>query len=701
MKRKLAVFGLAFALAELAAATLPLSGLLPAAAVLLFAGLAVVTRRRKAVFLVTLGLALGFAWNMGYAFLHVRPVRALAGQTVLATATVETDATAAYQDGMLRGTLRLSELPGMEGEILVQCRNFPATQAGERFRAKFALIDLEENRYRMGNYADGVYLEAEYLGQYNALPASRDWRFRVYELRRALSARLRRWLPGVYGGVEAAMLLGDRRKLPASVTRSFRLAGVSHLLAVSGLHVSLLCGLFLPESKEDRNRRFSRPRILLRAGLVLLYMALTGFPVSVLRAGLAVLFVCLAYSIMQPPDYLTSMGAAALLLGLFNAYAPGDLGFQLSFSAVLGVQAASALVRWERKALPVPGNTLRAKLREVSFILAENIQVAALAALATLPVLLAHGMTASGVTVLTNLLVVWMLRPALLLGLLILALSALPLLAPCMRMTSLLLAVWLRTMLTVIDWCARLPAAQLYLPRGYTLWVLAVLGVLAAVLWWRRGRAWILPLCCLGTAAAVALGALFSRDVVTVSMVGTAGNACAVVTQNGQATVLFRGGASNLNAVEDYLAAHGGPAQTLLVDLRQQPQALAFAAADTLTMEDLTETETSIPLGGDMDLLLYHRSSGNLAVLDAGGIRVAIMAGNIRLSEPLTVDVYCAGGAYPQSIDADAILLNTAQPRWLDNVEEETVFYGSETPAVVVRPGRSIHFEEAKRLAVQ
>ena len=121
--------------------------------------------------------------------------------------------------------------------------------------------------------------------------------------------------------------------------QAFRAAGVSHLLAVSGLHLALLCGLL----GFGRRWRFYKPLILLRGAAALFYLLLTGAPVSVLRAGLVLAVALAGEFLLQPVDLLTSTGFAAVLIGLQNAYAPCDIGFQLSFCAVLGVQAAAAL----------------------------------------------------------------------------------------------------------------------------------------------------------------------------------------------------------------------------------------------------------------------------------------------------------------------------------------------------------------------
>ena len=91
MKRKLGWFGLGFAGAELAAAILPPLVCVPAAAFLVCLALLGIKRRRDSAIPV-LGALCGLAWFLVFTLVWVRPVKALAGQTVTCTAVVETDA---------------------------------------------------------------------------------------------------------------------------------------------------------------------------------------------------------------------------------------------------------------------------------------------------------------------------------------------------------------------------------------------------------------------------------------------------------------------------------------------------------------------------------------------------------------------------------------------------------------------------------
>jgi competence protein ComEC len=224
MKRKLGWFGLGFAGAELAAAILPPLVCVPAAAFLVCLALLWIKRRRDSAIPV-LGALCGLAWFLVFTLVWVQPVKALAGQTVTCTAVVETDADASYSESRLRGTLRLTEIDGRAANVKVQCASFPGESAGERFTAKFALTELPDNKYRLSRQSKGVYLQAEYLGSYHPLDASRAPRFALYRLRQRWSATLRRWLPRQLDGIESAMLLADKSRLDDSVQQAFRTAG--------------------------------------------------------------------------------------------------------------------------------------------------------------------------------------------------------------------------------------------------------------------------------------------------------------------------------------------------------------------------------------------------------------------------------------------------------------------------------------------
>ena len=132
-----------------------------------------------------------------------------------------------------------------------------------------------------------------------------------------------------------ALLLGQRADLEESVQEDFRVAGIAHVLAVSGLHVG-----FLVLALTLLLRRFyPSPRLLfvLVALFLLFYCRLLDFTPSVVRASILSLLVLSGRMWKQRVDPLTSLAAAFLLILLVKPLELFSLGFQLSFLAVLGI----------------------------------------------------------------------------------------------------------------------------------------------------------------------------------------------------------------------------------------------------------------------------------------------------------------------------------------------------------------------------
>ena len=362
---------------------------------------------------------------------------------------------------------------------------------------------------------------------------------------------------------------------------------------------------------------------------------------------------------------------------------------------MLGVQAAAALACTEQRAAQDKPAAVKALCQ-----VAEPVQTAVLASLATLPVLVAHGMAASLVGLLCNLLVVWMVQPALQLGILLLVCSAVPFLAAITNLTALVLSLWLKGLLWLVRCCAAPPFASICLPQRYTLFALAVLGALAVCFWHARRLRLYLPAAALCTVLAVGLGVWMQRDVVQINLVGASNNPCVVCVQNGQAVVFFRGGESNWSAVQNYLAGRSRQEPALVVDLRAKPTQMEFSAAEVVTVQELADFTTRPVLDG-LTLDLYHNKSANLAVLGVGERHIAVGAGRLELAEPVRVDVLCAPGTLSDSVRPDAILYTAAAPRWLDDAAGCTLRYGENTPGLTLRPGRSMIWEEAQTIAVQ
>ncbi len=151
------------------------------------------------------------------------------------------------------------------------------------------------------------------------------------------SAKLKNSIKGDAGKLAAAMLLGDKSAVPANIYRDFSRAGLSHYLAVSGLHVSIITGIV---SFILLNLRMKRAyRNILLAVFAVGYLCLLGFPISAVRSVAMLLTVFIAYSLGDSSDALNALGLAAVAIVIANPCAVFDKSFILSFSATLGIVA--------------------------------------------------------------------------------------------------------------------------------------------------------------------------------------------------------------------------------------------------------------------------------------------------------------------------------------------------------------------------
>lgn len=177
-----------------------------------------------------------------------------------------------------------------------------------------------------------------------------------------------------------ALVFGDARRVPPEWRTGLRRAGLSHLLAVSGLHVGLLLGGFWWLSGALPGRVAAVGAV----AVLLFYGCLVGPRPSLLRASVMALLVILSLSVERPPQALNSLSAALLVILAFDPLAAFDLGFQLSFLATAGILVLSPrLLRWWRRPA-FSGQVRRAMVGPEALMVGLAATIAA--QLATLPV---------------------------------------------------------------------------------------------------------------------------------------------------------------------------------------------------------------------------------------------------------------------------------------------------------------------------
>ncbi|MBQ8552257.1 MAG: ComEC/Rec2 family competence protein [Clostridia bacterium] len=237
--------------------------------------------------------------------------------------------------------VRLQSLDGERAGALglVYTESSDTFAVGDVVEAAVVFSPLEEfydfyDVSRLTMLADGYVFVCDAAGQVDAVGKSNGIEIRLEKLREMFSAKMSLYLDGDSTALADALLLGDRDGL-GRIRRDFNYIGVIHILALSGLHLSVMCGglerLFI---RLGLGRRLRYVLVML---IMLFYVALTGFLMSVVRAAVMLMLTFAASFFDTESDKVTALFIAVWVITFVSPAALFDVSLQLSFCATLGV----------------------------------------------------------------------------------------------------------------------------------------------------------------------------------------------------------------------------------------------------------------------------------------------------------------------------------------------------------------------------
>lgn len=285
-------------------------------------------RRRGVVLFASLALGLGWSWL--YARQVQRPAQALAGRTETVCATL--CGYAAESDFGARAAVRLEGVPGKA--VFYGGRELLDLVPGQTITGQARLQDAARLRDEdiTAFTSKGVFLLAYGRGELAVGEGTRrSLRWLPARAGRAVTERIQVLFSGDAAGFLTAILTGGRGQVSEEAYLALTEAGLSHILAVSGMHCGFLMALagLLLQSR--------RLQALLGIPLLAFYAALTGGSPSVLRACVMLSLPLLAVLVRRESDGPTSLLAALFLILLANPFAAASIALQLSFAAMAGI----------------------------------------------------------------------------------------------------------------------------------------------------------------------------------------------------------------------------------------------------------------------------------------------------------------------------------------------------------------------------
>lgn len=281
------------------------------------------------------------------------------------------------------------------------------------------------------------------------------WTGYIDQFRDRLSALVWSIYDERYAGFMQGLLIGDRQEIPQNLYEQFSDIGMTHVLAISGLHVGVFtAGCFW----LTRLFRLTRERgTTICFILIPLYVVLTGASPSAIRAGVMAMLGLIAMRAGRWKDSLRFIVIAALLMLAFQPYYLYNVSFQLSFVVTLGlILFVPPMVRW---------------LNRMPTVLAGALSVTIVAQLCSFPLVIYYFHTVHILSPVANLLLVPLV------SLLILPVGMLSLIVGSVFPTA---AQWLATSLSLVteslfravEWTANMDALLLTWPKMPLWWMI-------------------------------------------------------------------------------------------------------------------------------------------------------------------------------------------------------------------------------------
>ena len=483
----------------------------------------------KRIRLAALGLSLGLLWCYGYEQWQLRPLGELDGQVrQIRLRVLEEVKTTAYGSQVLcrSGDVRVLAYLKDEGRGI---------SIGDELsmNAKLSVADPGEELYYISKDIPLLAYEDSELQVQKGTFGVWDYPAKLYSI---LQTRIRQLFPKDTAPFMLALLTGDTEELSYGLRNDMSLAGISHVVAVSGMHVSLICALVM--NLCLRRRRLAAGVCL---GALWFFAAMLGFTPSVTRAVVMNSVMLMAPILRRDYDGPTGLGVALLVLLLKNPWSIASVGLQLSFAAVAGIQWMSRPIdRWLRRLCRVdhPRDYFRLRGKILHFLIG-SVATTLGASVLTLPLTAYYFGTVSLISLLSNLLLLPILSAVFSLGYPLVALSFC--FYPVTMWVAEQLSVVIRAVLWAVELLADIPYGALYTQSPYVILWLAASYILLALAWRYRRPGLSLALV-LGMLLSVPLLQSIHREKLRFTMLDVGQGQCLLVESGEMSAVIDCGG---------------------------------------------------------------------------------------------------------------------------------------------------------------
>ena len=581
---------------------------------------------------------------------YFKPLTSYNGEAVQIQGYYE-EVLADEQDGTVRVQIRITHVNGERLLFPARATAFYMQGAteGTVFTGVFQISTTVKGSFAKYNLSKGINatLYPQGVASVTGTINKPEWIFN--NIRRQAGARVRQLLGVKTGAIAAAISFGDETLLTNDLKEPFRKSGTSHLLVVSGAHLSMMAALVI--YLLSRTRKNIKQKNITAIVFVLIFAAFIGFSASVVRASIMVIIFLLAPIFGRESDAITAVSFAAFLMVLVKPYIVLDMGFLLSVASVSAVLSYSSAT-----------NKIQEKYKPKSFTkLKEQLFLPVAVTLFTLPVISVFGGGVSLFSPFANLLTVLLSTPIILVTYITWVVSYIPLVnvlaIPLAFVAKLLVGV----LYNIALFFSNLPFGYYYV-KGVLplLCVFSIAGIIYVGNKQQKKQknakrtAICLSACFL--AVVVVFYSFYTKGTARIYVTATT-NSVVVIKQD-ICVVIYNGTARQTEEIT-YLMQQNNISSCAFVVNMGNPN-------NEIVLRERFSTQEILTVGSDVDFVnepiggiicsIDAQKNGEIVLVQVNGYTVALYNGEVTFSGISNINLLIASNKYPFSASAGVVI---------------------------------------------
>ncbi|MCQ2440325.1 MAG: ComEC/Rec2 family competence protein [Clostridia bacterium] len=355
---------------------------------------------------------------------------------------------------------------GSKFEIFYQDKNLDIS-AGDIFDADVMLKSLDGSKYKTWRFSDGIYSDCS-LERFIGIKGKNNFFYSLNKIRNYITKTLFLKLPYFEAATLNAITTGNKTYLSDEFYGAVKTTGVSHVMVVSGLHLSIIMSGFY--TVLDRLFYNKYLRFTLSITTVFAIIAVCGFTTSIIRAGIMYIIASFAPLFERDSDTLSNLCTAVTLIIISSPFVVFNVAFQLSVLCTFGVVYIAPFFIGEIKKY-IPKSFILNVITEITVVTLS-------ATFMSMPILIYNFGSVSLISSITNILISYAVTGALLFIVCALSLNLLPVIRFISEPFFITAGLFAKYINNVILKLSKLPFASVGISNEALIDILTVLSVM-------------------------------------------------------------------------------------------------------------------------------------------------------------------------------------------------------------------------------